>query len=248
MNPAGGGVSAWVSAEPNGTPAVAVREDFPDGAVQTALVGGGAAGPIGELAVGRSGLGDGLIAFQQGALGDAAIVAAAGDRPARGRHHQRAEGLDQALPGAGQLDAVAQRRRAAHLPRRAGRARAGSARREPASCGSIPAGSAAATTKCSCLRPTSTVSPRSALRVTLQIDAGIPTVKISALGQRRRSRCASATPTRASMRRRVSVSFGDGHSARGKRVLHAPLRACRGLPRHVHVATSSATRAWCESW
>ncbi len=75
MNPAGGGVSAWVSTR--GTvPAVAVREDFPDGAVQTALVGGGAGGPIGELAVGRSGLGDGLIAFQQGALGDAAIVAA----------------------------------------------------------------------------------------------------------------------------------------------------------------------------
>jgi hypothetical protein len=76
MNPAGGGVSAWVSSEPDGTPAVAVREDFPDGAVQTALVGGGAGGPIGELAVGRSGLGDGLIAFQQGAVGNAAIVVA----------------------------------------------------------------------------------------------------------------------------------------------------------------------------
>ena len=81
MNPAGGGVSAWVSTAPGGTPAVAVREDFPDGAVQTALVGGGAGGPIGELAVGRSGLGDGLIAFQQGALGDAAIVVAEATTP-----------------------------------------------------------------------------------------------------------------------------------------------------------------------
>jgi PKD domain len=76
MNPEGGGVSAWPSADSQGHPAVAVREDFPDGAVQTALVSGGAGGPIGELAVGRSGLGDGLVAFQQGPLGDAAIVAA----------------------------------------------------------------------------------------------------------------------------------------------------------------------------
>jgi hypothetical protein len=75
MNPEGGGVSAWPSADSRGAPAVAVREDFPSGAVQTGLVSGGAGGPIGELAVGRSGLGDGLVAFQQGPLGDAAIVA-----------------------------------------------------------------------------------------------------------------------------------------------------------------------------
>lgn len=76
MNPEGGGVSAWPSADPHGAPAVAVREDFPEGAVQTALVSGGAGGPVSELAVGRSSLGDGLVAFQQGSLGDAAIVAA----------------------------------------------------------------------------------------------------------------------------------------------------------------------------
>ncbi|HYM46609.1 MAG TPA: PKD domain-containing protein [Solirubrobacteraceae bacterium] len=76
MNRAGGGVSAWPSADAQGDPAVAVREDFPTGAVQTALVGGGAGGEVGELAVGRSGLGDGLVAFRQGPLGNAAIVAA----------------------------------------------------------------------------------------------------------------------------------------------------------------------------
>ena len=75
MNPAGGGVSAWPSADGQGHPAVAVREDFPEGAVQTALISGGAGGEVGGLAVGRSGLGDGLVAFQQGPLGDAAIVA-----------------------------------------------------------------------------------------------------------------------------------------------------------------------------
>lgn len=76
MNPEGGGVSAWPTEEPNGAPAVGVREDFPDGAVQTGVVSGGGGGPIAELGVGRSGLGDGLVVFQQGAFGDAAIVAA----------------------------------------------------------------------------------------------------------------------------------------------------------------------------
>lgn len=73
MNPAGGGVSAWPSADAQGQ-AVAVREDFPEGAVQTALLRGGAGGPIGDLAVGRSGLGDGLVGFLQGPLGNAAVV------------------------------------------------------------------------------------------------------------------------------------------------------------------------------
>jgi hypothetical protein len=74
MNPSGGGVSAWQSADANGA-GVAVREDFPEGGVQTAIVRGGAGGPVGELAVGRSGLGDGLIGFLQGPLGNAAVVA-----------------------------------------------------------------------------------------------------------------------------------------------------------------------------
>jgi PKD domain len=81
MNPQGGGVSAWPSANAQGAPEVAVREDFPTGAVQTGLVGGGAGGEVAELAVGRSGLGDGLVAWRQGPLGDAAIVASAVTAP-----------------------------------------------------------------------------------------------------------------------------------------------------------------------
>jgi hypothetical protein len=75
MDPEGGGISAWPSADPGGDPAVAIREDFLGGGVQTGLVGGGAGGTIGELAVGRSTLGDGLVAWMQGPIGDAAIVA-----------------------------------------------------------------------------------------------------------------------------------------------------------------------------
>jgi hypothetical protein len=75
MNPSGGGVSAWPSADRQGQAALAVREDFPSGAVQTGLLSGGAGGPVGELAVARSGLGDGLVGFLQGPLGNAAVVA-----------------------------------------------------------------------------------------------------------------------------------------------------------------------------
>ena len=81
MNPEGGGVSAWPSANAEGQPAVAVREDFPGGAAQTALVSGGGGGEIGELSVGRSGLGDGLVAFRQGPIGHAAIVATQATTP-----------------------------------------------------------------------------------------------------------------------------------------------------------------------
>jgi hypothetical protein len=81
MNPQGGGVSAWPSQEAQGHPAVAVREDFPGGAVQTGLLAGGSGGEVAELSVGRSGLGDGLVAFRQGPLGDAAIVASLATAP-----------------------------------------------------------------------------------------------------------------------------------------------------------------------
>ncbi len=81
LNPQGGGVAAWPSADAQGDPAVAVLEQFPDGALQTALVSGGAGGEVGELAVGRSGLGDGLVAFRQGPFGNAAIVAAQATAP-----------------------------------------------------------------------------------------------------------------------------------------------------------------------
>jgi hypothetical protein len=76
MNQAGGGISAWPSVDGSGREVVAVREDFPGGGVQTGLISGGAGGSVGELSVGRSGLGDGLVAFRQGPFGDAAIVAA----------------------------------------------------------------------------------------------------------------------------------------------------------------------------
>jgi hypothetical protein len=82
MNQAGGGISAWPSTNASGQPGVAIREDFHSGAVQTALVGAGAGGEVAELGVGRSGLGDGLVAFRQGAIGNAAIVAARATAPA----------------------------------------------------------------------------------------------------------------------------------------------------------------------
>jgi hypothetical protein len=80
MNPSGGGISAWPSADARGE-GVAVREDFPGGAVQTALVRGGSGGPVAELSAGGSGLGDGLVGFRQGPLGNAAIAVARATTP-----------------------------------------------------------------------------------------------------------------------------------------------------------------------
>ncbi len=74
MNPAGGGIAAWSSADAHGAPSVAVREDFPAGAVQTALLANPSGGPVAELAVARSGLGDGIIGYRSGPVGEAAIV------------------------------------------------------------------------------------------------------------------------------------------------------------------------------
>ena len=76
MNPAGGGISAWPSADSHGAPSVAVREDFPTGAVQTALLATPSGGPVSELTAARSGLGDGIIGFRSGPVGEAAIAVA----------------------------------------------------------------------------------------------------------------------------------------------------------------------------
>jgi hypothetical protein len=81
MNQAGGGISAWPSVDGGSRPVVGIREDFPGGGVQTGLVSGGAGGTVGELAIGRSGLGDGLVAFRQGPFGDAAVVVASVTAP-----------------------------------------------------------------------------------------------------------------------------------------------------------------------
>jgi hypothetical protein len=81
VDPIGGSVSAWPSADSRGDPALAVQQSFPDGAMQTALLSDSDGGPIGGLAAGRSGLGDALLAFQQGPVGAAAIVATSVSAP-----------------------------------------------------------------------------------------------------------------------------------------------------------------------
>jgi hypothetical protein len=81
MNPEGGGLAAWPTADPEGYPAVAVMESYPKGAIQTGMVAGGQGGEVSELSVGRSGLGDGIVAWRQGPLGNAAIVASTVSAP-----------------------------------------------------------------------------------------------------------------------------------------------------------------------
>jgi hypothetical protein len=75
VDPEGGGLVAYPAVDALGLPAVAVRQEFGSGQAQTATISGGGGGPIGELSIGRSGAGDGLIGFRQGEAGRYAIVA-----------------------------------------------------------------------------------------------------------------------------------------------------------------------------
>lgn len=74
-DPAGGGLLAYPALDPTGQPAVAVRQEFPSGAVQTGLLTGAQGGPVSELSIGPSGGGDGLVAFREGEPGRYEIVA-----------------------------------------------------------------------------------------------------------------------------------------------------------------------------
>jgi hypothetical protein len=73
INPAGGGTTAW-AASAGGLPVVDVREDYAQGAFQTARLAGGAPGALSGLSLGGSGNGDALLAWGQGPIGQAEVV------------------------------------------------------------------------------------------------------------------------------------------------------------------------------
>lgn len=74
LNPEGGGVTAWPASAPQGLSGVGVREDFPGGAAQSALVSGAQDGPVSQLAAGGSESGEALIGFREGSAGSYEIV------------------------------------------------------------------------------------------------------------------------------------------------------------------------------
>jgi len=74
LDPSGGGVSAWPASAPSGLPAIALREDFPDGAAQVGLASGAIAGPISALCAGGSESGEALIGARVGNPGEYEIV------------------------------------------------------------------------------------------------------------------------------------------------------------------------------
>lgn len=76
VDPEGGGIVAYPAYGVGGRPAVAVRQEFPTGAVQSGLLTGVQTGPIDGLDVDGSGLGDALVGFQQGEAGHRQIVVA----------------------------------------------------------------------------------------------------------------------------------------------------------------------------
>ena len=81
IGPGGGGVTAWPATDAAGRPVIEVRQDFPGGAGQTANLSAPLSGPISGLVTGQSGLGDQLIAFDQGPAGESQIMASLASAP-----------------------------------------------------------------------------------------------------------------------------------------------------------------------
>jgi hypothetical protein len=220
MNPVGGGISAWPSADAQGAPGVAVREDFPDGAVQTALVRGGAGGPIGELQVGRSGLGDELVAFQQGPLGNAAIVAAQVTAPPQqfvvtvpGSWVKPAQAVVSWLPATSANGPLSYRvvldGRAVSTP--------GGASQLRLSARGLGSGRHRVQVLATDIDGQATLTPPSTLRV----DGQGPSVKLTGARGGRALRVRLRDTGSGLLKRSVSVSFGDGRTAKGRaRIVH----------------------------
>jgi hypothetical protein len=76
INPAGGGITSWPSAGPGGVSTVAVREDYAQGASQSAQLAGDVAGAVGGLSLGGDGQGDALLGWTQGPPGLSEVVGA----------------------------------------------------------------------------------------------------------------------------------------------------------------------------
>jgi hypothetical protein len=73
IDSAGGGATAWTT--PSGeSPAVEIREDYPQSGYQTARRAGDLPGPVSGLSLGGDGQGDGLLAWMQGSVGSSEVV------------------------------------------------------------------------------------------------------------------------------------------------------------------------------
>lgn len=75
VDPEGGGVTAYESLDESGSPTVVVRQEFPEGELQTGLLYGPLGGAVSQLVGAGAGSGDALVVFCQGESGQLAIVA-----------------------------------------------------------------------------------------------------------------------------------------------------------------------------
>jgi hypothetical protein len=75
VGPEGGSVMAYEALDESGSPTVVVRQEFPEGELQTGFLYGPLGGSISALSGAGSGHGDALLAFEQGESGQTAIVA-----------------------------------------------------------------------------------------------------------------------------------------------------------------------------
>ena len=218
MNPEGGGVSAWPSADAQGDPAVAVREDFPDGRRadrprerrRRREVGGTRGRALGPRRRARRASGRARSATPRSSR-------AAGHRAARRTPDERAQRLDQPVRRRRSLAACV----SANGPltyTSCSTAIRGDARGRPRACASTPtrlsAGRHSVQLLATDINGQSTLSSPS----TLLIDGSRrPCQHRARTGdEATASACASATPSPASTHATSAVSFGDGARAAGR--------------------------------
>lgn len=81
LSPEGGGATAWATQNASGQPAVALRQEFPDGAWQEGLLTAPISGAVADLSAAGSGLGDELVGFRQDAGAQTRVVAGVAQAP-----------------------------------------------------------------------------------------------------------------------------------------------------------------------
>jgi hypothetical protein len=81
IDPDGGGVTAWPATSPAGLPVVDVLQNLPGGALQSGQLAAPLSGVVTDLSLGGSGLGDALVAFQQGPASQPQVMGAVAQAP-----------------------------------------------------------------------------------------------------------------------------------------------------------------------
>jgi hypothetical protein len=215
IDPAGGGVTAWMTSSAGGLPVVDVRQDYAHEAFQLAQLAGGAPGPIAGLALAGSGQGDALIGWTQGPVGQSEVVGDFVQAPPAPFNVSTpsgwVRGTNANITWEASPDAVAGVTYTVYVdgtPRLKG-LRGLAAHLSPAALGD-------GVHRIQVLASDSAGQQTMSSEHTLKVDASPPTVTLKLIDHRRGIRVSVRDGASGVLARAVRVSFGDGNRTKGK--------------------------------